>query len=188
MQLPARFGDLPEYAFPRLRRLLEGTPPGGPEAPMSIGEPQHAVPDFIGPEMARHTATLSRYPPNEGIPELRQAASDWLARRYGAGEAFRDPDRNILALNGTREGLFNACLALCPDWKSGARPVVLLPNPFYQCYAVAALAAGAEPVYVPATEATGHLPDFAALPPALLERTAIAYICSPANPQGTVAD
>ncbi|MEM6488000.1 MAG: aminotransferase class I/II-fold pyridoxal phosphate-dependent enzyme [Pseudomonadota bacterium] len=188
MQLPARFGDLPEYAFPRLRRLLEGIEPGGPETPMSIGEPQHAVPDFVSPILARHAAAFSKYPPNEGIPELRQAAGDWLARRYGAGPAYHDPDTQILALNGTREGLFNACLALCPEAKDSARPVVLLPNPFYQCYAVAALAAGAEPVYVPATAATGHLPDYAALPEAILRRTAIVYICAPANPQGAVAD
>jgi aspartate/methionine/tyrosine aminotransferase len=67
-----------------------------------------------------------------------------------------------MALNGTREGLFNACMALCPERKGGKQPVVLMPNPFYQVYAVAALAVGAEPVYVPATEATGDLPDYRA--------------------------
>jgi aspartate/methionine/tyrosine aminotransferase len=65
---------------------------------------------------------------------------------------------------------------------------VLVPNPFYQVYMVAALSVGAEPVFVPATETTGHLPDYASLPPALLDRVALAYICSPANPQGAVAD
>ena len=188
MQYPTRFSDLPEYAFPRLRRLLEGTPPGGPETAMSIGEPQHPVPDFVMPAMAGHAATLSKYPPNEGIPELRAAISDWLARRYGVPAERRDPDRHILALNGTREGLFNAALALSPEDKAGRRPAVLMPNPFYQCYAVAALAAGAEPVYVPATAATGHLPDYAALPGDLLDRVTLAYICAPANPQGACAD
>ncbi|MEL6575269.1 MAG: aminotransferase class I/II-fold pyridoxal phosphate-dependent enzyme [Pseudomonadota bacterium] len=188
MQFPARLEGLPEYAFPRLRRLLEGLAPGAPEAAMSIGEPQHPVPGFVMPAMAAHAASLSRYPPNEGIPALREAASAWLARRYGAAETYRDPETQILPLNGTREGLFNACLALCPEEKNGARPTVLLPNPFYQCYAVAALTAGAEPVYVPATAETGHLPDYAALPEDLLERTAIVYICSPANPQGAAAD
>lgn len=188
MQFPTRFSDLPEYAFPRLRRLLDGIPAGGPETAMSIGEPQHPVPDFVMPVMARHAATLSKYPPNEGIPELRAAISDWLARRYGVADAYRDPDRNILPLNGTREGLFNACLALSPETSDGQRPVVLMPNPFYQCYAVAALAAGAEPVYVPATAETGHLPDYAAVPRDLLARTTVCYVCAPANPQGACAD
>ena len=62
-----------------------------------------------------------------------------------------------------------------------------MPNPFYQVYAVAALAMGAEPVYVPATAATGFLPDYAALPTDVLDRVAIAYLCSPANPQGAIA-
>jgi aspartate/methionine/tyrosine aminotransferase len=71
--------------------------------------------------------------------------------------------------------------------KGGERPVVLMPNPFYQVYAAAALSVGAEPVYVPATAETGFLPDYAALPPDVLNRTALAYLCSPANPQGSVA-
>ncbi|MEM0945030.1 MAG: aminotransferase class I/II-fold pyridoxal phosphate-dependent enzyme, partial [Pseudomonadota bacterium] len=148
---PTRFAGLPEYAFPRLRRLLAGIAPGGPETAMSIGEPQHAVPDFVGPILAEHTATLSKYPPNEGLADLRQAISDWLGFRYGAGEAYRDPETQILPLNGTREGLYAACIALSPEVKNGQRPAVLLPNPFYQCYAVASITAGAEPVYVPAT-------------------------------------
>lgn len=188
MDFPKRFADLPEYAFPRLRRLLAGTEPGGTEIPMSIGEPQHEVPEFVGPIMLEHSKTLSKYPPNEGLPELREAISDWLAKRYGVAEGYRDPETQILPLNGTREGLFNSCIALSPEEKQGQRPVVLLPNPFYQCYAVAALTAGAEPVYLPCTAETGHLPDFASLPADLLDRATIAYICSPANPQGAVAD
>jgi aspartate/methionine/tyrosine aminotransferase len=188
MQFPTRYSSLPEYAFPRLRRLLGDTPPGGEPIPMSIGEPQHPVPGFVGPILAGHAASLSRYPPNEGIAELREAASDWLGRRYGVPEGYRDPETAILPLNGTREGLFSACVALSPEEKAGRTPAVLMPNPFYQCYAVAALTAGAEPVYVPATAETGHLPDYAALPAALLDRTTVVYICAPANPQGAVAD
>jgi aspartate/methionine/tyrosine aminotransferase len=63
-----------------------------------------------------------------------------------------------------------------------------MPNPFYQVYAAAALAAGAEPLYVPATAATGFLPDYAGLSPAILARIAAVYICSPSNPEGASAD
>ncbi len=185
MTLPMRFSDLPEYAFPRLRSLLDTHTPGGTPVHMSIGEPKHPVPDIVSPIIAKHTAEFSKYPPNEGLPGLRGAISDWIARRYGVSAP--DPERHILPLNGTREGLFNACLALCPETKGGEPPVVLLPNPFYQCYAVAALAVGAEPHYVSAGPETGFLPDFAALPEAILNRTAIVYMCSPSNPQGAVA-
>jgi aspartate/methionine/tyrosine aminotransferase len=188
MQYPARYAGLPEYAFPRLRRLLADIAPGGPEVAMSLGEPQHAVPDFVGPIMFEHSGKLSKYPPNEGIPELRAAISDWLARRYGVSESWRDAETCILPLNGTREGLFNACIALSPERKDGHKPAVLLPNPFYQCYTVAAVTAGAEPVYLPCGPETGFLPDYEALPRDLLDRTTVVYICSPANPQGVCAD
>lgn len=185
MQFSERFSALPEYAFPRLRRLLDGHAPGGPEIAMSIGEPRHEVPRIVADTIARHSDEFGRYPPNEGSQDLREAIAAWMGARYGVG---LDPATGVIALNGTREGLFNAALALSPETKRGARPVVLTPNPFYQAYGAAALAAGAEPVMVPASEETGFLPDYASLSPALLDRVTLAYVCSPSNPQGGVAD
>ncbi|RME16438.1 MAG: aminotransferase class I/II-fold pyridoxal phosphate-dependent enzyme, partial [Alphaproteobacteria bacterium] len=185
MTFPERFSGLPEYAFPRLRRLLDGHAPGGPVVRLTIGEPRHAMPDFVGEVIAENLAGFGRYPPNDGTPELLAAISRWLERRYGVTV---EAGRQVMALNGTREGLFNAALALCPEEVRGQRPAVLIPNPFYQVYAVAALAVGADPVFVPATAETGFLPDFAALPKDILNRTAIAYMCSPSNPQGAVAE
>lgn len=183
MVFPERFSNLPDYAFPRLRKLLDAHAPGGEAIQMTIGEPRHAMPDFVGPVLAANLDGFAVYPPNDGTPELLAAISGWIARRYGV---TLGQDR-LMALNGTREGLFNAAVALCPEQKNGKRPVVLMPNPFYQVYAVAALAMGAEPIYVPAVAANGFLPDYAALPADVLDRVAIAYLCSPANPQGAVA-
>ena len=183
MDLPERFTDLPDYAFPRLRALLDGHVPGGPVLHMSIGEPKHPMPPMLGAVLAAALDGFGRYPANDGTPGLLGAIAGWVQRRYGVALG---PER-LMALNGTREGLFNAALALIPETKRGRRPAVLIPNPFYQVYAVGALAAGAEPVYVPATAATGFLPDYAALPAEVLDRTVAAFICSPANPQGVVA-
>ncbi|MDN5786384.1 aminotransferase class I/II-fold pyridoxal phosphate-dependent enzyme [Pseudorhodobacter sp.] len=183
MTFPERFSNLPEYAFPRLRALLDPHPGGGDAISMTIGEPRHPMPDFVGPILAANLDGFAIYPPNDGTPELLSAIKGWVKRRY---DVALQPNQ-IMALNGTREGLFNAAVALCPETKGGKRPVILMPNPFYQVYAVAALAMGAEPIYVPATAATGFLPDYAGLPQDVLDRTAIAYLCSPANPQGAVA-
>ncbi|MBY6202978.1 aminotransferase class I/II-fold pyridoxal phosphate-dependent enzyme [Maritalea mobilis] len=185
MVFPERFSNLPDYAFPRLRKLLDVHQPGDEPILMTIGEPRHGFPEWVGDVIADSLEGFGRYPPNDGTPALQSAIACWIARRYGVSVAA---DRQILPLNGTREGLFNACLALCPETKGGKQPVVAMPNPFYQVYAVAALAVGAEPVYVPATDETGNLPDFAGLPTDVLDRMAVAYICSPANPQGAVAD
>ncbi len=183
MQFPERFSSLPDYAFPRLRKLLDPHTAGAEPITMTIGEPRHPMPDFVAEVLAQNIGGFAIYPPNDGTPELLAAISGWLARRYGVALG----EDRLMVLNGTREGLFNAAVALCPETKGGKRPVVLMPNPFYQVYAVAALAMGAEPVYVPATAATGFLPDYAALPREVLDRTAIAYLCSPANPQGAIA-
>ncbi len=92
-------------------------------------------------------------------------------------------------LNGTREGLFLAAIS-AKRWvtRRAGRPAVLIPNPFYAAYAAGALAADCEPVYLPATRATGYLPDLAAVDEELLARTVAFYIASNSNPQGAVAD
>ncbi|WP_223425118.1 aminotransferase class I/II-fold pyridoxal phosphate-dependent enzyme [Tateyamaria pelophila] len=185
MTFPERFSNLPAYAFPRLRALLDVHPSGGDVVHMTIGEPKHAFPAWVTDVIAEHGAGFNSYPPNEGIPELRAAFCDWLARRYSV---HMDPDVHVMPLNGTREGLYNAGMALCPEAKNGQRPVVLMPNPFYQVYMLAAISSGAEPVLVPATAETGHLPDYASVDPDILNRTVACYMCSPANPQGAVAD
>jgi N-succinyldiaminopimelate aminotransferase len=183
MAFPERFSNLPDYAFPRLRKLLDAHAPGGETISMTIGEPRHPIPDFVAPIMAANIKDFAVYPNNDGTPELLDAITGWIARRFGA-TITQD---QLMVLNGTREGLFNACIALCPETKHGKQPIVLMPNPFYQVYAVAAVTCGAEPIYVPATAATGFLPDYAGLPTEILDRVTIAYICSPANPQGAVA-
>jgi len=84
--------------------------------------------------------------------------------------------------------LFHLALATVPEWQAGAaRPAVLMPSPFYHVYAGAAAVAGAEPIFLPATPANGFLPEPELVAPEILARTALAYVCSPANPQGAVA-
>ena len=185
---PERFSNLPAYAFPRLRMLLDHHTPrlesGGDVVHMTIGEPKHAFPEWVSGIIAENVAGFNSYPPNDGTPELQSAIADWLKSRFGADV---DPATQVMALNGTREGLYNAAMALCPETKNGAQPIVLTPNPFYQVYMIAAISVGAEPKFVNATAASDHLPDFNALSEDVLKRTSIAYMCSPANPQGAVA-
>lgn len=185
MTFPERFSNLPEHTWPRLRALLGRREAPGPTIDMTIGEPKHAFPDFVGSILAENLAGFSNYPPNNGSDDLLNAIARWVKRRYNVE---LDASRHIMALNGTREGLFNAAISLVPEVRSeGQRPVVLVPNPYYSVYAVAALAVGAEPVYVAASAENGFLPDYGALPAAVLDRVSVAYICSPSNPQGAVA-
>ena len=174
--------------FVRLTELIAGIEPGKPPINLSVGEPQHPIPDFVGPTLAAHLADFGRYPANKGIEPFRRAVAAWLGRRYKITRPV-DPESEVLVLNGTREGLFLAAIA-AKRWvaRRAGKPAVLIPNPFYAAYAAGALAADCEPVYLPATRKSGFLPDLEALDDALLARTVACYIASPSNPQGAVAD
>lgn len=184
--LPARLTALPEYAFPRLHALLSEIPPGKPVIDLSIGSPKHKPPSFIAETLAHHADGYREYPPNDGTESFRTAARNWATWRYQLPEHWLEREGAVLPLNGTREGMFMSIMATTPEQKNGEQPVILMPNPFYQCYAAAALAAGAEPVYLSATQDTGFLPSLDQ-PEELLRRTATFFLCSPSNPQGAVA-
>jgi succinyldiaminopimelate transaminase len=185
-----RLDMLPDYPFERLRGLLDPLPPPGHLSPlaMSLGEPQHPYPDFVGEILHANRHLYGKYPPVAGTPEFRQAVAGWLNRRYDLPEGLIEADHHIAPCAGTREGLFRTAFLAVPPDKAGKQPIVLMPNPFYQCYAGAAVAAGAEPVFVNAVAENGFLPDFAGLDEATLARTALVYFCTPGNPQGAVAD
>jgi N-succinyldiaminopimelate aminotransferase len=174
--------------FVRLTELIAGIEPGQPAINLSVGEPQHPVPSFVGPTLAAHLADFGRYPANKGIEPFRRAVAAWLNRRYSLARPV-DPESEVLVLSGTREGLFLAAIA-AKRWvaRRAGKPAVLIPNPFYAAYAAGSLAAECEPVYMPATRKSGFLPDLDALDDALLARTVAFYIASPSNPQGAVAD
>ena len=179
--------QLPPGPFARLASLLGDTKPGKEPINLSIGDPSGSVPGFVTEALLKASASLGNYPAIIGTADWRDAAAGWLNRRFALGGAM-DPEKNVLPLNGTREGLFTVLFPLLPRTKNGARPIVGMPNPFYQAYAAAALGAGTEPLYVPAGEASGFLPDYASLPDSILQRLAAVYICSPSNPEGAAAD
>ncbi len=173
--------------FARLTELLAPHKPAKPLITMSLGEPQHPLPAFVGPVLAQHLPDFGRYPMAKGIEPFRRAASNWLAKRFSLPRAA-DPESEILVLNGSREGLFFAAIAAARYVKDrNGPPAILMPNPFYPAYGAGAKAAGCEPIFLPTTLANGFLPDLDALDEATLARTVAMFIASPANPQGAVA-
>ena len=92
----------------------------------------------------------------------------------------------MLPLNGSREGLFLAALPAAGRKQVTGRPAVLMCNPYYSAYIGGALAVDAEPVYLNATAATGHLPDLEAIASdqALLDRTVALYSVLAREPAG----
>jgi N-succinyldiaminopimelate aminotransferase len=181
-----RLDLLRPYPFERLRALLAGAVPPAtlPHIPLSIGEPKHAPPAFVGEALTRALHTLGSYPMALGLPELRDTVARWLERRFVLPAGAVDAESMVLPVNGTREGLFAFVQAVVDPAR--AAPTVLMPNPFYQIYEGAALLAGAEPVYLDCDAATGYLPDLEAVPATTWERCQLLFLCTPGNPTGAV--
>src|SRR5215471_6526128 len=96
--------------FVRLTELIAGIEPGKPIINLSVGEPQHPIPSFVGPALTAHMADFGRYPANKGIEPFRLAVATWLSNRYMLTRPV-DPESEVLVLNGTREGLFLGAIA-----------------------------------------------------------------------------
>lgn len=179
---------LQPYPFQRLRDLFQGVTPNPSLKPinLSIGEPKHATPTLIQDALIQNIAGLANYPTTIGILALREAISNWITRRYNVPAV--NPETAILPVTGSREALFAFAQVVIDGTKPN--PVVISPNPFYQIYEGAAFLAGATPYFLntlPSDVAEqDHVMDFESVPADVLNRTQLAYVCSPGNPSGKV--
>ena len=175
------------YPFQKIAELKAGIQPPDNKAliSLSIGEPKHPCPDFIKLALVDHLSGLENYPLTKGILSLRETIADWLVRRFKLPTESLDPEQHILPVNGTREALFAFAQSVL-EREKGVK--VIMPNPFYQIYEGAAILAGAEPVFLPCTEATDFIPDFDAVSEETWNDCQLIYLCSPGNPTGAVLE
>jgi len=175
---------LEQYPFQKLAALLKGVQPDPALRPinLSIGEPRHATPEFIKRALVDNLDGLAGYPPTLGTEALRASIAAWITRRYGLPAV--DPARQVLPLNGSREGLFAIAQAVVDNTRAKAR--VVMPNPFYQIYEGATLLAGAEPEFINTLPGDGYRLDFDQLSASVWTQTQLVYVCSPGNPTGSV--
>ncbi len=175
---------LQPYPFQKLAQLFAGITPNPDLRPisLSIGEPKHPTPPVVLEAIPGHLDGLASYPATLGKPSLREAISDWIARRYDIPAP--DVTKEVLPVNGSREALFAFAQTVIDRTKPD--PVVVAPNPFYQIYEGAALLAGARPVFLPQLPENGFAPGFEGLDEATWARTQLVYVCSPGNPTGRV--
>ncbi len=177
--------------FAQLRRLLDpitSTVPVNEQINLTLGEPHHAPPAFVLEYLSQAALSpensYAKYPPIGGLDYWREAVLGWLIRRFGITGLLAEASQ-ILPVSGTREGLFLVAQLARPN--QAGKNLMAMPNPFYQVYAAAARAAGAKPLYLNATAATGFLPDLDSLSNPELTALRAFFMCSPANPQGAIA-
>jgi len=158
--------DLPAFPWDSLsdaaRRAAEY--PGG-AVDLSVGTPVDPVPDLLRRALASASAQPG-YPATYGTPELRQAAVDALARRYGVPGV---PAEAALPTAGSKE-----LVAWLPTLLGfGPGDLIALPELAYPTYEVGARLAGATPV---------RLGDHQPAPPG----TRLRWLNSPSNPTGDI--
>lgn len=172
---------LQPYPFERLSTLLEDVQPAeiDPIA-LSIGEPRHEAPAAALNAMIESIRGMEIYPSTNGSVELREAMASWASTRFNLPKLSAADE--IIALNGTREGLF--AVAQCTLDRQSNKTLVLMPNPFYQIYEGATYLAGLQPEFYDAAATPDGKPDFTRIGDETWAATQMIYVCNPGNPTG----
>lgn len=177
-----RLGSIGAYLFADLDRKQEELRARGVDViSLSTGDPDIPTPAHIVQAMeegARDPQT-HRYPPYRGTAEFRQAAATWFARRFGVE---LDPDREVLALIGSKEGLAHLPWAVMNPGEAA-----LVPDPGYPVYRSSTIMAEGEPVMVPLPAERGFLPDLDRISSETLRRARVLFLNYPNNPTGATA-
>jgi LL-diaminopimelate aminotransferase len=182
MQLARRVQQLPPYLFAEIsRKIAEKRAQGVDVISFGIGDPDLPTPPHVIEALKRAADDPAnhRYPETEGLPELRQAMARWYERRFGVS---LDPDREVVPLIGSKEGIAHVALCLVDPGD-----VALVPDPAYPVYAVGTMFAGGEVYPLPLTEEHGFLPDLDAVPADVARRARVLWINYPNNPTAACA-
>lgn len=181
VKVARRLAQLPPYPFAELdRRLAAKRAAGADVISLAVGDPDTPTPDHV--VEALREAVLDpathQYPSYYGSPDLRRCIADWFLRRFGVEV---DPDREVLVLIGSKEGLAHLAFAYVDPGDEA-----LVADPGYPVYGIATSLAGGTPVGLPLSADRGFLPDLDAAP--LSDRTKLLWLNYPNNPTGAVAD
>ena len=179
MRLNPVLAGMASYPFVRLAEAKRAVAARGIDViDFGVGEPREETPAFIRRALARalDAEPVSSYPLAEGLPELREAVSTWVQRRFGATV---DPDAEVIPTMGSKEAIFHLAQIV-----AGRGDRVAIPTPAYPVYARGALFAGAEVVDVALDPARGWLPDLEAVD---WDGIALLWLNYPNNPTAATA-
>jgi LL-diaminopimelate aminotransferase len=175
-----RLQDLPPYLFAELdRRIAQKRAEGVDVISLGVGDPDLPTPPHVvrALQEAAEDASTHQYPSYYGLPELRRSIAGWYERRFGVS---LDPDREVLPLIGSKEGIAHLAVAFVDPGDE-----VLVPDPGYPVYAVGTMLAGGRSVSMPLDAANAYLPDVSRLDPS--DRTTLMWLAYPNNPTAAVA-
>jgi succinyldiaminopimelate transaminase len=178
MRLSPVLTELAQYPFARLDDWkAEATTSGLELIDFGMGDPREVTPAFIREALAASIEPVSSYPRATGLPELREAVSGWIERRFGVAV---DPATEIVPTLGSKEAIFSFAQIALAD-----KRLVAIPEPAYPVYERGALFAGGSVTTLPLNEANGWLPDLDAFDG--WDEIALFWVCYPNNPTGAIA-
>ncbi len=167
-----------ETAFSVLARAKALEAQGREIIHLEIGEPDFDTPaNIVEAGCAALRGGHTHYTPAAGIPELRAAIAEDVARSRGIAV---DPAQ-VVVTPGGKPIMFYAILALVE-----AGDEVLMPNPAFPIYESMVNFVGGRPVFVPLRQERQFRFDLDEFRAGLGERTKMVILNSPANPTGGV--
>lgn len=182
-KIAQRMDNVPPYLFARVSaRIAEIEASSGRRViNLGVGSPDLPTPQWII-DVLTTTAQQPlnhRYPSYVGVPSFRQAIATYYERRFGV---TIDAKSEVTPLIGSKEGLIHATQA----W-AGRGDVVLIPDPGYPAYQMAANLCDADSYFVPLRADRNWMPDLESIPASVLERATILWANYPNNPIGATA-
>lgn len=183
VQPARRLERIPPYLFAELDRMqAEAAARGVDVISLGIGDPDQPTPPHIVEALQKAAADPANhpYPSYAGSRRFREAVARWFHGRFGVE---LDPDGEVLALIGSKEGLAHVIWAYVDPGD-----VVLVPDPGYPVYKAHTLLAGGEPYVLPLEEERGWLPDLDRVPADVARRAKLLFLNYPNNPTGAVAE
>ncbi len=177
-----RLKALPPYVFFEIDRKKRALLDAGADViDFGVGDPDQPTHRFIVERLkkAAENPANHRYPLGHRFPGFCRQAAEFFEQRYGVA---LDPQREILTLIGSKEGVGHLPLAVVNPGQ-----VVLIPDPGYPPYRAATIFAGGVPYELPLTEERGWLPDFEVVPADIRRNAVLMYLNYPNNPTGACA-
>lgn len=183
IKLASRLDLLPPYLFAELDRLKREVQQKGADViSLGIGDPDLPTPTHIIEALKRTAENPAnhRYPDYEGLLRFRESASNWYKRRF---EVTLDPNREVCALIGSKEGIANFPVATVDPGD-----IVLIPDPGYPVYYSGCVFNGGEPYFMPLRRENAFLPDLNAIPKEVARRARLMWLNYPNNPTAATAE
>src|SRR5437899_6508958 len=182
MKKAERIQKLPPYLFAEIDRLKRAVAARGADLiNLGIADPDTPPPAHIVARLreAAGDPANHRYPDYEGLLAFRQAAADWMKRRYGVRA---DPATEVVSLIGSKEGIANMAVAFVDPGD-----IVLVPDPGYPVYHVGAAFNGGQTYRLPLRRENAFLPDLASVPAGVARAAKLLWLNYPNNPTAAVA-